>query len=52
MTSLTLLFLYYIKQENSMLSFVCPSTDHTKRNTERECPTSVLQMTGCPSQYF
>ena len=23
-----------------------------KRNAERECPTSVLQMTGCPSKYF
>ena len=23
-----------------------------KRNAERECRTSVLQMTGCPSQYF
>ena len=23
-----------------------------KRNAERECPTSVLQMTGCLSQYF
>ena len=23
-----------------------------KRNSERGCPTSVLQMTGCPSQYF
>jgi len=23
-----------------------------KRNAERECPTSVLQMTVCLSQYF
>jgi len=23
-----------------------------KQNAERECPTSVLQMTGCLSQYF
>ena len=25
---------------------------NVKRKAERECPTSVLQMTGCLSQYF
>ena len=30
----------------------CLDCLNLKRKAERECPTSVLQMTGCLSQYF